>query len=783
MIPFNKQRAIRIANDDRTRRWPAVAYWAASLAGVGVLLALVAAHDQPPAPKPASVVATQFSAARAWPVLAYLADSIGYRLTGTPGANSAASYLETTLRAIPGLEVERAETTGELALGARVTLYTVTNILVRIPGASPDAVLVSAHYDSPFGSVGAADDGVAVASLVEMARALAASPRLPHTVILNVNDGEELGLLGSHAFTTHPWMAAVRAFVNLESAGTAGKSILFQAGPGNAWLTQAYARSVPYPYGSVVGQDIFQSGAIPSDTDFRIYRDFGGLRGLDIAMYEGGYAYHTQRDRVWNVTPGSVQQTGENALALTRALAADSLRGNTGGAASVYYDVMGAHMFAYTHATASMLALIAQVLAVISIVIAARGAGVGPGRVVAALLTTVVAVIAGLSAALAAAVIPPYVLGRSMGWYARPGPGIVAFAAITLSAMLGVHRLVASRRARRKPDPAQVATAMWLGAYVLWAVMLAALTYAGMGSAYLALWWTLAGAVGLLIAAAARGARWWAGLLVAVVPGLLITLQVAMLLLMLFVPVMGRLPLPVAPDLVIALLVALPTALCAMIPLAGVQRVRRIGAAAVVALVVGLAALGWMAAQFPYTPLRPQRLTLVHQARDGADSLFVSGIDWNTPARAVSGLPALHPVGTGRPATFARAASPNGFADPALELVAERRDPSGNRVLDLRATSRGAPAMILRLPAAQVAAWSLATRPRPSAGGQLVVTMIAPPDSGVRFTITERGAEPLSLDLAAVRQATTPASDIVFRQLPEWTDVTRQAVNRKRFTF
>lgn len=54
--------------------------------------------------------------------------------------------------------------------------------------------------------------------------------------------------------------------------------ILFQTGPDTPWLTNYYAQ-VPHPYGQAAGEEIFQTGLIPSDTDFRIFRDFGGLVG------------------------------------------------------------------------------------------------------------------------------------------------------------------------------------------------------------------------------------------------------------------------------------------------------------------------------------------------------------------------------------------------------------------------------------------------------------------------------------------------------------------------
>jgi hypothetical protein len=67
-------------------------------------------------------------------------------------------------------------------------------------------------------------------------------------------------------------------------------------------------------------QDVFQSGLIPSYTDFEVFRR-AGYEGLDFALFRNGYKYHTPRDSFDSVTNGTVQHFGENILQITKHLA------------------------------------------------------------------------------------------------------------------------------------------------------------------------------------------------------------------------------------------------------------------------------------------------------------------------------------------------------------------------------------------------------------------------------------------------------------------------------
>ena len=57
----------------------------------------------------------------------------------------------------------------------------------------------------------------------------------------------------SHGFMAYsPWADNVGAFIDLEATGSSGPDVLFQHT--GAWTTQAYARVVKVPHGSVFVQ-------------------------------------------------------------------------------------------------------------------------------------------------------------------------------------------------------------------------------------------------------------------------------------------------------------------------------------------------------------------------------------------------------------------------------------------------------------------------------------------------------------------------------------------------
>ena len=107
-----------------------------------------------------------------------------------------------------------------------VSCARVRNVIALIGPPTGKAVLLNAHYDStPYGP-GAADDGIGVATLLEVAALLKDRP-LGRPVMLLFNEGEELGLVGARAFLADPLSRNVDTLVNLEARGVTGPANMF----------------------------------------------------------------------------------------------------------------------------------------------------------------------------------------------------------------------------------------------------------------------------------------------------------------------------------------------------------------------------------------------------------------------------------------------------------------------------------------------------------------------------------------------------------------------------
>ncbi|XP_032686560.1 endoplasmic reticulum metallopeptidase 1-like isoform X3 [Odontomachus brunneus] len=309
----------------------------------------------------------------------------------------------------------------------------VQNVIVKIGPHRPTihSLLLNCHFDTFFESPGGSDDGAGCAIMLEILRIISQSPKiLKHSIIFLFNGAEENILEASHGFITqHLWAKGIRTFINLEACGAGGRELLFQAGPHNPWILEVYAKSVPYPYASSLAQEIFESGIVPGDTDFRIFRDFGKVSGLDFAWSTNGYVYHTKFDNVDQIPLGTLQRTGDNILALTQGIISEdylsdtSVHGTSGSL--VFFDFLGAFVIRWPQYIVSIINVASMIIAGYSIHLNMQSARRNIKRSVYAkhVAICVGAIIASWMVSSSSCTLVALTLtklGKVMSWYARP---------------------------------------------------------------------------------------------------------------------------------------------------------------------------------------------------------------------------------------------------------------------------------------------------------------------------------------------------------------------------
>ncbi|AKD02563.1 M20/M25/M40 family metallo-hydrolase [Pontibacter korlensis] len=296
----------------------------------------------PPAPKPASAPAAEFSAERAMQHVQQIAQEP--HAMGTAAHAEVRAYLMQQMRQL-GLNPEVQQATAVNGPEQAASVGNVYNLIGRLQGngASNKAILLMAHYDSQPNARGAGDDGAGVAAILETVRALKAIGPLEHDVIVLLTDGEEYGLYGARAFLKHPWAKEVALVLNLEGRGNDGPSMTFELSPENGWVAEQYAEAAPHPFFSSLAYEIYSR--MPNDTDFTLFKE-AGYTGLNSAFIDGFVHYHKKTDDPENLSLNSLQHHGSNLLALTRHFGHTPLN-ETKARNKVFFNFIGGWVITY----------------------------------------------------------------------------------------------------------------------------------------------------------------------------------------------------------------------------------------------------------------------------------------------------------------------------------------------------------------------------------------------------------------------------------------------------
>jgi hypothetical protein len=348
------------------------------------------------------------------------------------------------------------------------------NILARLPGdARADTLLVSAHYDSVPAGPGATDDGIGVAALLEVARAIRGE-HFRNTILFLITDGEEDGLLGAEAFVADPQLSrGVAAAINVDNRGTSGRSFLFETSRHNRWLLPLIARGLPHPTASSLFFNLYE--LLPNDTDLSVLKR-AGIAGINFGSIGNVAHYHTPLDDLQHVTPSTVQDHGDHVLAMTRTLANTDLRQST-DEDTVFFDILSVAILWWPQSWTRWMAIAALLILLFGAAIRVRDGETSAGAVTAGVASFFLSIIAGGIVGIAAAWIGSL---RSLGatWLAQPGP---LLAAMWLVGIATAIICAIPLHARAEFD------GLFIGHGLCWTAMSVALTTILPGGAYLAL--------------------------------------------------------------------------------------------------------------------------------------------------------------------------------------------------------------------------------------------------------------------------------------------------------
>ena len=336
---------------------------------------------------------------------------------------------------------------------------------------------------------------------------------------------------------------------------------------------QAYAAAAPHPFASVIGQELFQSGIIPADTDFRIFRDYGKIPGLDIAYMKNGYIYHTVYDTEERIPPGSVQRAGDNLLAVVRQIAMSDVLGHTdieGKGGVIFFDFLGLFLIHYPEWLGILFNLgvvLMSVLMTVSKIRHSYNYGVSSSVYMRQLAYTAMVQVLGCVASLVVVTFIAVLMdafSRSMSWYARPWLIAPLYMAPTVMAVIAVFQFVLPRQKKHFQfvDGIWVIESLYFEVSKLfWCFFTLVMTLARLKSSFFCMTWVLFPSLGRYVLDRAydsspakkrhRDKQWLLVHLFSLLLPLILNMYLIFTAFTLFIPIMSRAGSSINPDLII----------------------------------------------------------------------------------------------------------------------------------------------------------------------------------------------------------------------------------------
>jgi hypothetical protein len=234
------------------------------------------------------------------------------------------------------------------------------NIYAKIDGNSNSYILLSTHYDAVKGSLGAADAGYGIVTILETIRILKENDiNLENGIKILITDGEEEGLLGAKcAINEEEIFEGVNYVINLEARGTSGPAIMFETSLKNDKVIDLYKKSLN-PFSYSITSKIYKY--LPNGTDFTEFLKLG-LNGINISVGDGILNYHTENDNLENIDKNSLKHYFSQVYPIVKEFVSDKKYSETlDGTYDLIYFMIGDVFVSYSKVDAFILLIISLI--------------------------------------------------------------------------------------------------------------------------------------------------------------------------------------------------------------------------------------------------------------------------------------------------------------------------------------------------------------------------------------------------------------------------------------
>ena len=260
--------------------------------------------------------------------------------------------------------------------------WELKNVIVHIPANSENktgnAIMFMGHFDSvPMGD-GAADDGVACATMLEAIRyymqKIENGYEFSNDLVFCFVNGEEYGLYGSKAFMKEfkgfdSVVSRIKFGTNLESRGTSGTLIMFETSKNNYNTVKLFAEVNKSLFTCSIATMVYDN--MPNSTDFTTFKNT--YHGLNMANIMGGENYHTQNDNVKNIGMSYLSQQAQIIDGLIEKLSNyDLTRLYESTESAIFFSYLNVTTVVYNHTTVVVLGIVILLMLIANVVLSIR---------------------------------------------------------------------------------------------------------------------------------------------------------------------------------------------------------------------------------------------------------------------------------------------------------------------------------------------------------------------------------------------------------------------------